>query len=202
MQVLIVEDDVRLAEALATILQNNKYKVDVVHDGAEGLAYAESEIYDVVVLDVMLPKMNGFDVVSELRRKKVGVPVLMLTARDSLGDKVGGLDTTYQYAGDFDLWGRFFQHAKLFVVDVPMGCFRRHDAQKTSTAYQRYQAEALQAFAKLGGHPPNRTVQQIRNRARALVTPDLKNFLVSKGLYSQPPRIVYDWGSATWLITE
>jgi two-component system OmpR family response regulator len=93
MQVLIVEDDVRLAEALATILQNNKYKVDVVHDGAEGLAYAESEIYDVVVLDVMLPKMNGFDVVSELRRKKVGVPVLMLTARDSLGDKVGGLDS-------------------------------------------------------------------------------------------------------------
>lgn len=93
MQILVVEDDVRLAEALATILKNNHYQVDVVHDGADGLAYAESDIYDVVVLDVMLPKMNGFDVVAELRRRKVTVPVLMLTARDALGDKVGGLDS-------------------------------------------------------------------------------------------------------------
>jgi DNA-binding response OmpR family regulator len=93
MQVLIVEDDVRLAEALSTILKNNKYQTDVVYDGAEGLAYAESGIYDVIVLDVMLPKMNGFEVVAELRRQKVTTPVLMLTARDALGDKVGGLDS-------------------------------------------------------------------------------------------------------------
>lgn len=93
MQILVVEDDVRLAEALATILKNNHYQVDVVHDGADGLAYAESGIYDVVVLDVMLPKMNGFEVVAELRRQKAVVPVLMLTARDALGDKVGGLDS-------------------------------------------------------------------------------------------------------------
>lgn len=93
MQVLIVEDDVRLAEAVAAILKNNKYQVDVVYDGADGLAYAESGIYDVIVLDVMLPKMNGFEVVAELRRKKVTTPVLMLTARDALGDKVGGLDS-------------------------------------------------------------------------------------------------------------
>lgn len=122
--------------------------------------------------------------------------------RRSLWEKVGGLDTSYQYAGDFDLWGRFFQHAKLFVVDVPLGCFRRHDAQKTSAAYQRYQEEALQAFAKLGGKAPNAVAQKLRNRARAMMTPDLKNFLVRKGLYSQPPRIVYDWGSASWLISE
>lgn len=70
MQVLIVEDDVRLAEAVAAILKNNKYQVDVVYDGADGLAYAESGIYDVIVLDVMLPKMNGFEVVAELRRKR------------------------------------------------------------------------------------------------------------------------------------
>ena len=93
MQILIVEDDVRLAEALAAILKNAKYQVDVVHDGADGLAYAETGTYDVVVLDVMLPKMDGFEVVKELRRKKVATPVLMLTARDALGDKVGGLDS-------------------------------------------------------------------------------------------------------------
>jgi len=93
MQVLIVEDDVRLAEALKAILEKNNYQADVVHDGADGLAYAESGIYDVVVLDVMLPKMNGFEVVAEMRRKKLTTPVLMLTARDSLRDKVGGLDS-------------------------------------------------------------------------------------------------------------
>lgn len=93
MQVLIVEDDVRLSEALVAILKNNDYQVDAVYDGADGLAYAETGNYDVVVLDVMLPKMDGFEVVSELRRRKVATPVLMLTARDALGDKVGGLDS-------------------------------------------------------------------------------------------------------------
>lgn len=93
MQVLIVEDDVRLAQALDAILRKNNYQVDVVHDGADGLAYAESGIYDVIVLDVMMPKMNGFQVVTELRRRKVATPVLMLTARDTLRDKVGGLDS-------------------------------------------------------------------------------------------------------------
>ena len=93
MHVLVVEDDVRLAEALKAILENNNYQCDVVHNGADGLAYVESGIYDVMVLDVMLPKMNGFEVVSEMRRKKITTPVLMLTARDSLRDKVGGLDS-------------------------------------------------------------------------------------------------------------
>ena len=93
MQILVVEDDVRLAEALAAILKNASYQVDVVHDGAEGLSYGETGVYDIIVLDVMLPKMDGFEVVRQLRRKKVATPVLMLTARDALGDKVGGLDS-------------------------------------------------------------------------------------------------------------
>ena len=81
MQILIVEDDVRLARALAHILEENGYGADVVHNGADGLDYAESGIYDVVILDVMLPKMDGFTVVAELRRKNVSTPVLLLTAR-------------------------------------------------------------------------------------------------------------------------
>ena len=86
MQILIVEDDVRLARALAHILEENGYGTDVVHNGADGLAYAESGIYDVVILDVMLPKMDGFTVVAELRRKNVSTPVLLLTARDAVPD--------------------------------------------------------------------------------------------------------------------
>ena len=93
MQVLIVEDDVRLAEALDAILRKHDYQVDVVHNGSDGLAYAESGFYDVVILDVMLPKMNGFEVAAELRRRKIATPVLMLTARDTIRDKVGGLDS-------------------------------------------------------------------------------------------------------------
>ncbi|MDD6289949.1 MAG: response regulator, partial [Eggerthellales bacterium] len=93
MQVLIVEDDKPLAQALAQILTDNGYSVDTVHDGADGLAYAQSGIYDVVVLDLMLPKMNGFDVVAQLRRDRIATPVLLLTARDTVPDKIQGLDS-------------------------------------------------------------------------------------------------------------
>ena len=93
MQVLIVEDDVRLAQALAHILAENGYQTDVVHDGASGLAYAECGDYDVIILDVMLPKLDGFAVVAQLRRKSISVPVLLLTARDAVPDKITGLDS-------------------------------------------------------------------------------------------------------------
>ena len=110
MQILIVEDDVRLARALAHILEENGYGTDVVHNGADGLAYAESDIYDVVILDVMLPKMDGFTVVAELRRKNVSTPVLLLTARDAVPDKITGLD-----AGADDYMTKPFSPAELLA---------------------------------------------------------------------------------------
>lgn len=93
MQILIVEDDVRLSQALQQILRDSGYQVDAVYDGADGLSYGESGIYDVIILDVMLPKMNGFDVVAQLRRAKVSTPVLLLTARGEVHDKIKGLDS-------------------------------------------------------------------------------------------------------------
>ena len=93
MHILIVEDDIRLAQALGEILKDNGYGVDLVHDGPSGLDYGESGIYDVIILDVMLPRMSGFDVVAELRRRKVVTPVLMLTARDAVPEKITGLDS-------------------------------------------------------------------------------------------------------------
>lgn len=92
MRILIVEDEVRLAEALEQIITEQKYKVDMVYDGEDGLDYGLSGIYDVIVLDVMLPKRNGFDIVKELRKKQVATPVILLTARDEIADKVAGLD--------------------------------------------------------------------------------------------------------------
>lgn len=93
MQILLVEDEKRLADALGRILENEKYGVDIVGNGLDGLAYAQTGHYDAVVLDVMLPGMNGFDVVSQMRREKIATPVLLLTARDELGDKITGLDS-------------------------------------------------------------------------------------------------------------
>lgn len=93
MQVLIAEDDVRLAQALSAILEDNDYHVDVVHDGQSALDYGESGIYDVIILDVMMPKMDGLEVVAQLRRHGVSTPVLMLTARAEISDKIRGLDS-------------------------------------------------------------------------------------------------------------
>ena len=93
MQILIVEDDVRLASAVSKILEENNYQVDVVYDGQSGFDYAVTGIYDVVILDVMLPKMDGFEVAKRLRRANVDTPVLMLTARAQIPDKIEGLDS-------------------------------------------------------------------------------------------------------------
>ncbi len=92
MRILIVEDEVRLAEALGQLMKEQRYAVDLVYDGEDGLNYGLSSQYDVIVLDVMLPRRSGFDVVRQLRREKIATPVLLLTARDEVPDKVAGLD--------------------------------------------------------------------------------------------------------------
>ena len=90
MHVLVVEDDARLAEALARILQDNGYATDVVHDGEAGVQYGGTGTYDVIILDVMLPKADGFTVAQRLRRAHVSTPILLLTARDAISDKICG----------------------------------------------------------------------------------------------------------------
>ena len=92
LRILIVEDERRLADALTQIMREQKYTVDAVYDGDDGFAYAKSNEYDAIILDVMLPKRNGYDVVRALRREKIATPVLMLTARDELESKINGLD--------------------------------------------------------------------------------------------------------------
>lgn len=93
MRVLIVEDEKDLAAIIRQGLEEEGYVVDVAHDGEEGLYMAESYPIDVMVLDVMLPVMDGLTVLSNLRKKGVHTPVILLTARDALLDKIKGLDT-------------------------------------------------------------------------------------------------------------
>ncbi|MCI5791314.1 MAG: response regulator transcription factor [Clostridiales bacterium] len=92
MNILLVEDEVSLSEALVHILKKEKYIVDAVYDGESGYEYAATDRYDLILLDVMLPKMNGFDVLRKLRTEKNNTPVIMLTALSQVNDKVRGLD--------------------------------------------------------------------------------------------------------------
>ena len=93
MRVLLAEDEKRMAAALAALLKQEKYDVDHVSDGEAALAALESGVYDIAVLDVMMPEMNGFDVARHARSGGVKTPILMLTAKSGLDDKVEGLDS-------------------------------------------------------------------------------------------------------------
>lgn len=92
MRILIVEDEPGVAGFLEQGLKESGYVVDVARDGADGLEYALAYEYDALVLDIMLPKMNGLELLKEIRAKRVKSPVLLLTARDGVDDRVRGLD--------------------------------------------------------------------------------------------------------------
>lgn len=92
MRILIVEDETRLAETLRQLMEDQRYQADMVGDGADGVDYGLTGQYDLIILDVMLPKIDGFEVARRLRSAHISTPILMLTARDDISDKIGGLD--------------------------------------------------------------------------------------------------------------
>ena len=92
MRLLLVEDEKQLAEALTELLMKNKHTVDAVYDGEAGLDYALTGIYDVIILDIMLPRLNGLELLQQLRSRGISTPTILLTAKGELQDKVTGLD--------------------------------------------------------------------------------------------------------------
>ena len=110
MRILIVEDEKPLADAIAQLLRDQHYDVDAVYDGKSGLDFALIGDYALIILDVMLPLMNGFDVVKALRQQKQSIPVLMLTAREATCDKITGLD-----CGADDYMTKPFDYNELFA---------------------------------------------------------------------------------------
>lgn len=92
MKILVIEDEVQLADALCELLKRNMYSADVCYNGIDGLDNAMTGIYDCIILDIMLPGMNGIDVLRNLRNEKISTPVLLLTARSEISDKINGLD--------------------------------------------------------------------------------------------------------------
>lgn len=93
MRMLVIEDNRRLSAALKSCLEQETYAVDVAYDGQEGLDFAQSTPYDAIILDVMLPVIDGIEVCRRLRSQRVNIPIMMLTARDTVEDRVRGLDS-------------------------------------------------------------------------------------------------------------
>lgn len=93
MKILIIEDELHLAEALEQILKREHYSVDMVNNGIDGLDYALTDLYDLILLDIMLPKLDGISVLKSLRKNNINTPVIMLTAKAETIDKVNGLDS-------------------------------------------------------------------------------------------------------------
>ena len=93
MRILVIEDEKKVAAFIKRGLEQESYAVDVVHDGLEGIAFAEANEYDCVILDIMLPGKNGFEILDEFKVKGIKAPVLLLTARDAVEDRVKGLDS-------------------------------------------------------------------------------------------------------------
>lgn len=93
MKLLLVEDEKRMAQALSELLKLENYDVDLCYDGISGIHAVESNIYDIIILDVMLPGMSGFEIARQARKNGIRTPILMLTAKGELDDKVTGLDS-------------------------------------------------------------------------------------------------------------
>ena len=92
MRILLAEDEKELSKALCAVLKHNNYSVDAVYNGQDALDYGLCENYDAIILDLMMPKMNGLDVLKSLREQGVAIPVIILTAKSELEDKITGLD--------------------------------------------------------------------------------------------------------------
>jgi DNA-binding response OmpR family regulator len=125
MRLLVIEDDEVIAEGLRQALTKDGYSVDVAHDGEQGLAHASVHQYGLILLDLMLPRRDGLSVCEALRMKKSNVPILMLTARDQLEDKVRGLD-----AGADDYLPKPFAYPELAARIRAL--LRRDSAQRTN----------------------------------------------------------------------
>ncbi len=125
MRILVVDDDKKLCDTLKRGLEENTYAVDCVQDGEDGIFYAEITPYDLIILDVMMPKKDGWEVCRELRLKKVNTPILMLTAKDEVEDRVRGLD-----AGADDYLVKPFAFAELLAR---VRALMRRDSETKST---------------------------------------------------------------------
>lgn len=122
MKILIIEDEVLLANSIKALLENKGFQVECVYNGEDGALYAETGVYDLLILDVMMPKMNGYEVAKKVRFDRCTTPILMLTAKSSLEDRLEGLSA----GADYYLTKPFDSRELLACINVLL---RRHGSQ-------------------------------------------------------------------------
>ncbi len=144
MRILVVEDDIKVASFIQRGLNEDGYAVDVLYDGAEASDQASIFDYDAMVLDLMLPKRSGFQVLREIRARKAGLPVLILTARDSVEDRIAGLD-----AGADDYMAKPFALAELSARLRAL--LRRGGARITSLRVSDLEIDTVRRLVTRGG---------------------------------------------------
>ena len=170
MRILLVEDEVRLSQALVEIFQKNKYCVDAVYTGPEGLKYAQSGIYDAIVLDIMLPGMDGITILRTLREEKNDVPVLFLSAKDEIADKVKGLDCG---ADDY--------MTKPFSTDELLARVR---------ALTRHKGEVKEDTLTFGDLTLDKNKCELQKVGGASVKLSLKEFQIIELLFEAPHQVI------------
>lgn len=161
MRVLLIEDAPRLAEAVAEILRKGGYDVDVAHMGADGLDMAASGAYDVVLLDIMLPDMSGMAVLRDLRATGSAVPVILLTARQGVGDRVAGLD-----AGADDYLPKPF-HASELLARI-RAVTRRPATYRPAGVHEAFGLTLDEESRTLTGGPGSASIGLTRREAQLL----------------------------------
>lgn len=147
MRILLVEDEKALSTIIRKGLEENGYSVDVAPDGEEGLFMAENYPADAVVLDIMLPKMNGLEVLSRMRKKGLSTPVIMLTARDTVTDKIKGLD-----AGADDYLTKPFEFAEL-LARVRSLLRRAREVKESVIRVGAVEIDTASHEVRVAGHP-------------------------------------------------
>lgn len=165
MRVLVVEDDAKLAGYLRQALQEEGYAVDVAHTGTEGSLLAKTEPYDVLVLDILLPGKNGFQIIAEIREAGVGTPTLVLTAKDDTASVVQSLDL-----GADDYVTKPFKFEEL-LARVRALARRTTPARSEVLRYADVELDRLQRIARRGEYPLDLTAKEFQLLEQFLLRP-------------------------------
>mgnify|MGYP005773259319 CR=1 FL=1 len=164
MKILIIEDEKLLADSLTELLRGKGFEVEAVYDGEAGTQYAELGVYDLLILDVMMPKMDGYQVARQVRAKHLGMPILMLTARSELEDRIAGLNS----GADYYLTKPFDTRELLACINALL---RRQDAQVDELRFGNTALDLASATLLCGEH-------SIRLSAKEF---DVMRFLLQSG---------------------
>lgn len=179
MKILVIEDEKLLADSIRTLLAGKGFDVEVAYDGKTGREYAELGIYDLLILDVMMPGMNGYEVARKVRSMKCGTPILMLTAKSELEDRITGLNA----GADYYLTKPFDTRELLACINALL---RRQGTQVDEVAYGNTSLDLSSAMLVCGANTVRLSAKEF----------DIMRFLLQSGsrILSKETILARVWG--------